>query len=306
MMNKVIVSGANGFLGRALCQHFSSHNISVIAIVRENCTKLEELRNLANVRIVYSELADYSQLDEMISDRDIDAFYHLAWDGTSGAKRGDVTVQLKNIEYACDTVYACARMRVPRFVFASSIMAYEIQKIMDTDATPGINTLYSTAKLSADYMLRALAGKQNIKYIRAVISNIYGPGEYSERLINTSLRKMLVGEHCAFSSGEQLYDFIYVDDAAEAFSMIGEKGVNDRTYYIGSQNPQKLKKYLIEMKNLVNPTLTIGLGELPFRGVSLSYDEFDIHAVQKDTGFIPRVEFSEGIKRTIAWIKEGN
>ena len=48
-----------------------------------------------------------------------------------------------------------------------------------------------------------------------MISNIYGPGELSPRLVNTSIRKMLKGEHCAFSAGEQIYDFIYITDAAK-------------------------------------------------------------------------------------------
>ena len=50
--------------------------------------------------------------------------------------------------------------------------------------------------------------------------------------------------------------------------------------------------------------MEIGLGELPFSGVSLTYREFDIHAVEKDTGFVPEVSFEEGIRKTAAWIRE--
>ena len=57
------------------------------------------------------------------------------------------------------------------------------------------------------------------------------------------------------------------------------------------------------MKNQINPKTEIGLGEIPFGGVSLSYQEFDIQAVQKDTGFVPEVSFEEGIRLTAEWIK---
>ena len=100
---------------------------------------------------------------------------------------------------------------------------------METDATPGINTLYCSAKVAADYIARTVSGKLGIEYIRAVISNIYGPGEKSPRLINTSLRKLIRGEHCAFSAGEQMYDFMYISDAAKAFVQIGKKGIIKRT-----------------------------------------------------------------------------
>ena len=176
--------------------------------------------------------------------------------------------------------------------------------MMERDDTPSINTLYSSAKVSADYITRTLAGKLGVEYIRAVISNIYGPGELSPRLINTSIRKMLAGEHCAFSAGEQMYDFIYIDDAAQTFVEIGDKGRNNRTYYIGSLEPKPLKEFLIALKNQVNPQIQIGLGELEFNGVSLSYKEFDIMAVKNDTGFEPVTSFEDGVQKTIEWIKE--
>ena len=175
---------------------------------------------------------------------------------------------------------------------------------MATEAKPGLNTLYCSAKVAADYMARTIAGNLGVDYIRAVISNIYGPGELSPRLVNTSLRKLLNREHCAFSAGEQMYDFIYITDAAKTFVAIGEKGINNRTYYIGSQEPRPLKEFLLTLRDCVDPGIEIGLGELPFNGVSLTYKEFDINAVKKDTGFIPEISFKDGIEKTIAWIRE--
>lgn len=303
-MKKVIVTGANGFIGTALCRELSNQGISVIAVVRNEEENISNIENLKGLRVVYSDLSEFKNLNEKISDRDIDVLYHLAWVGSAGPLRGSADVQFNNIKYTCDTVKACSKMNCKRFVFASSIMEYEIEAVMATDATPGINTLYSSAKVSADYMARTIAGSLGVDYIRAVISNIYGPGELSPRLVNTSIRKLLNGEHCSFSAGEQTYDFIYIDDAAKTFVAIGEKGVTNRTYYIGSQNPKPLKEFLCELRDQVDPNIEIGLGEIPFNGVSLTYNEFNVHAVKDDTGFVPTVSFVEGIKNTIQWIKE--
>lgn len=303
-MRKVIVTGANGFVGTAVCKELVVQGIEVIAIIRNEEEHIENISGLANLRIVYCDLANFSMLADLIPDKDIDVFYHFAWVGSAGPLRGDADVQLKNVQYTCDTVKACAAMGCKRFIFASSIMEYEIIAAMETATTPGINTLYCSAKVAADYMARTLAGELGIDYIRAVISNIYGPGEMSPRLINTSIRKMLKGEHCAFSAGEQIYDFIFITDAAKVFVAIGEKGITNKTYYIGSQNPKPLKEFLLSLRDSVDPTIEIGLGEIPFNRVSLSYKEFDIHAVKNDTGFIPEISFKEGVKKTIAWIKE--
>ena len=303
-MKKVIVTGANGFIGTALCKKLSDEGINVIAIVRDKEENITKIKDIPRIKIIYCDLSDFRNLSKYIEDRDIDALYHLAWVGSAGALRGDSDVQIRNIQYTCDTIKACLEINCKRFIFASSIMEYEIQATMETDAMPSINTLYSSAKVAADYMARTLSGSYGIDYIRAVISNIYGPGETSPRLVNTSLRKMLNNEHCAFSAGNQLYDFVYITDAAQMFIEIGKRGIANRTYYIGSQKPRPLKEFLCEMRDQVDPKTEIGLGEIPFNGVSLSYKEFDINAVKKDTGYIPEVTFAQGIKNTLEWIKE--
>lgn len=303
-MKKVLVSGANGFVGTALCKELSEQGVQVIAVIRDETENIEAIKDLSGLSVVYCDLSQFGNLASIVPDRDFDAFYHFAWVGTAGPLRGNADVQMNNVKYTCDAVKSCSELSCRRFVFASSIMEYEIQATMETDATPGINTLYCSAKVAADYMARTIAGSLGIDYIRAVISNIYGPGEMSPRLVNTSLRKLLSGEHCAFSPGEQMYDFIYITDAAKTFVAIGEKGMSNRTYYIGSQHPAPLKEFLKEMRECVDPEIEIGLGELPFNGVSLTYKEFDIQAVYHDTGFLPEVSFREGIQNTIRWLKE--
>lgn len=303
-MRKAIVTGANGFIGTALCKELCTQDIQVIAVVRNEEEDVTHIKDLSGLQIVYCDLADFDRLDAVIPDRDVDVLYHLAWVGSAGPLRGNCDVQMNNVRYTCDTVKACANMGCGRFVFASSIMEYEIEALMQTDRTPHINSLYSSAKVAADYMARTVAASLNVAFIRTVISNIYGPGERSPRLINTSLRKLMQKEHCAFSAGEQIYDFIYIDDAAKAFVAVGQKGIGNRTYYIGSLNPKPLKDFLCEMRDQVDPTIEIGLGEIPFDGISLTYREFDVEAVKKDTGFVPAVDFATGIRNTIAWLSE--
>ncbi len=304
-MKKAIVTGANGFVGTALCAELSGSGVQVIAVIKDKQEDISRIKDIQGIRIVYCELSDFKNLSELIPDRDVDTMYHLAWVGTAGPLRGNSEVQTDNIRYSCDAVRASKQLGCKRFVFASSIMEYEVEAVMRTEKAPNINMIYSVAKIAADYMSRAIAGSLGVSYVRALISNIYGAGEKSPRLINTSIRKLLSGEHCAFSAGEQMYDFIYITDAAKIFAGLGEHGKADKTYYIGSK-PRKLKEYLIEMKDTVAPDAELGLGEIPFDGVSLSYDEFDISAVYTDTGIKPEVSFKEGIAKTAEWIKEGN
>ncbi|MCD8364074.1 MAG: NAD(P)-dependent oxidoreductase [Lachnospiraceae bacterium] len=301
-MKRAIVTGANGFVGSALCRELTGQGIAVTAVVREHAN-IDSVKDLDNISIIECDLSDFKNLAGYIGEPGADVFYHLAWIGSAGDKRGNSDIQINNIKYTCDTVKACAELQCKRYVFASSIMEYEIAALMNTENVPEINTLYSSAKIAADYMARTIAGDLKVDYIRAVISNIYGPGESSPRLVNTSIRKLLAGEHCSFSEGRQMYDFIYITDAAKAFVKLGEMGISNRTYYIGSTEPKQLREFLMEIRDVVSPQADIGLGEIPFLGVSLDYGEFDVHSVQKDTGFTPEVAFKDGVRMTAEWIR---
>lgn len=303
-MKKAIVTGANGFVGSAVCRELIRNGVHVTAIVRNEMSSIESLRELENIKIIYLDLANIHQLDNLVEEKDFDCFYHFAWTGSSGPLRGDYSVQISNVEHTCRAVEAAHRLGCKRFVFAASIMEYEIQELMKTSMPIAKNTLYSSAKITAEYMARAVVDSNEMEYVGGIISNIYGPGEKSPRLVNSTIRKLLNGKYCQFSPGNQLYDFIYIDDAACAFYQLGVAALPDTSYYIGSMNPQPLKNFLNAIRDEVAPGTQIGLGELPFNGVSLSYEEFDVGRLKADTGFVPKIDFREGIRRTAEWIKE--
>ena len=303
-MKKAVVTGANGFVGTAVCKELSNNGIKVIAIVRSESVDTSSIMSLDNVEIQVCDLDNIHNLPKLINERDIDCFYHFAWDGTSGSLRSDAPKQINNIKHASNAVIASKGLGCKRFVYAASIMEYEIINTMRENIPPIPCEIYSVAKLCADYICKILARDCGIEYISGLITNIYGPGEISQRFINKTIRKMLINEHCSFTNGEQTYDFIYIDDAAKAFRAIGENGVDGKSYYVGSLNPRPLKEFINTMKNEIDPELSIGLGELPSRLTAMSYASFDINALKKDTGFEPSVSFEDGIRRTISWLKE--
>lgn len=306
-MKRAIVTGANGFIGSAVVNKLSSEGIQVWAVVKNEGSDIAAIETLHNVKIVYCELSKLGKLPQLIQERGFDAFYHFAWVGSAGPLRGDYQTQLLNAQWTCEAVKVCKQLYGARFIFSASIMEYECIELMRAEGLPGIGTIYSAGKLAADIMARTLAASQDVEYISAIISNVYGPGERSPRLINSTIRKLLRKEHVAFTPGDQMYDFIYITDAAEAFYRIGLKGRSGSRYYVGSMEPRPLKEYLIALRDCIDQTLEIGLGDIPFQGVSLDYaTQFNAKALNHDTGFCPLVSFQEGIRLTTEWIEVCN
>ncbi|MBO4374645.1 MAG: NAD(P)-dependent oxidoreductase [Lachnospiraceae bacterium] len=300
-MRYAVVTGANGFLGSRLCRRLIESKVGVTAVVRGDHD--DQIKDIDGIDIVRDD-GSFSFDIEDIKKQNPDCFFHFGWVGSAGKLRGDYSVQLKNIENTCRAVKICKETGCKRFVYAASIMEYEIQKDMEEEENIGINSIYSSAKSCADQMARILADDLGIDYVSGIISNIYGPGEISPRFVNTTIRKLIKKEHCSFSPGEQTYDFIYIDDAIEEFILIGEKGKKNRAYYIGSQNPRPLKEYIKMIGRVVDENAALGIGDIPFAGKGLDYDQFDIHAVERDTGYKQKVSFEEGIAATAEWIRK--
>lgn len=301
VMKHAVITGANGFIGSALCKELTSHGIYVTAVVRNLKSDVSRLARLSGLQIEYCDMQDIGSLPGRIDGKP-DVFYHFAWEGCSGVLRGSTDVQIQNIKNTCEAVKAAAVLECKKFIYAASIMEYETDYASQSGRCPQINTVYCMAKRAAGYMAHAAAGQYGISYIEGLITNIYGPGETSPRLINSSIRKLLDKKPTVFTSGNQMYDFIYISDAARYFHAIGEKGMKDSTYYIGSGVPKPLKEFLCEMGETVSPGTELGIGKISFDGNGTDYQRFDMEKTERDLGVYARIPFKEGIQKTAEWI----
>ena len=167
--------------------------------------------------------------------------------------------------------------------------------------------IFRCAALTCEYMGPSVACScGEIDFIWPIISNVYGEGELTPRLVTTLIRKLLQGESMPLGTGTQNYDFIYLSDAGEAFYLLGEFGKPGRRYNIASGEGRLLKDYLTQVRDVVAPGCTLRLGENPSDVFFLEKSSFDISTLREDTDFSPEVPFAEGIRRTARWIREKN
>lgn len=303
-MRRVIVTGANGFVGSVLTKELSKRGIETLAVVRNAASDIESIQGLPNVKIVYCELNNISNLPQKILDRGVDTFFHFAWSGTSGDSRGDINRQLANVKAACEAVTVAKSLGCNTFVNACSIMEYEAMQYVPMDSSaPGIGTIYAAAKQSADFMSKILAVKLGITYKAVIISNIYGPGEKSARFVNTILKKMIKNEPIQLTDGTQLYDFIYIDDAVEAILKVAEgKSIYNESVYIGNSEQRPLREFVLKMKETINSKSKLCFGAVKYNGALLTYREFNVKKLEKKLKFHPKVSFYSGIQNTKKWI----
>lgn len=301
-MKRVIISGADGFVGSNTVEYFLSQSCEVLAIdIGEKPRRLKFCNGLTYLQC---DIADTAKLLEKIKLDYYDTFIHFAWSGSAGLAREDYNLQMQNALNTVECMKAAKLLGCSRFVCAGSIMEYEVEAAVHTQGSkPGMAYIYGMGKHIAHCMCKSVAVNIGIELVWPMITNAYGVGEFSPRFINTTLRKMINGEPLKFTSGTQNYDFVYVTDVARAFYLIAKNGQSYCEYMIGSGNAKPLREFIVEMQQACAPDIIPTFGDIPFSGTRLPLSIFDTTVTEMDTGFKPKVSFAKGTIMTMEWLK---
>jgi len=301
-MEKVIITGADGFVGSYTVKQFLNNGKQVLALdMGETARRLEEHPNL---KYMQCDISDIKGMLEKIPVGEYDTFVHFAWAGSAGPARVDYNLQMQNALNTVEVLKAAKELGCTRFVCAGSIMEYEVEfAIHAQESHPGMGYIYAMGKHVAHCMCKAVAANIGIDLLWPMITNAYGVGEISPRFVNTTLRKIINGEPLQFTAATQNYDFVYVSDVAKAFYLVAEKGKPFCEYMIGSGNARPLKEFILEMVEACGPDSKPLFGDIPFTGVNVPLSVFSTDAIKCDCGFVPDVSFAEGTKKTMDWLK---
>ncbi len=302
-MNAMVITGATSSLGVALIDECIRNKTKVLALVRPGSANLERIPAHENVRVAECALNELDRFSD--TDRKYDAFVHLAWESSADtAKRNLIRPQLENVMYALDAVELAGKLGCEVFVGAGSQAEYGRTKETITEETPtNPETPYGMAKLCAGQMTRALCTEKGIRHVWPRIFSSYGPNYLAHTVLNYTILELLQKRSPQLTGGEQVWDFIYNEDVGRALYLLAENGRDGECYVIGSGKSQPLKEYLTTVRDLIDPALELGFGKIPYGKQTVMHLSCDISKVRDEVGFVPRVSFTEGIQRTIAWDK---
>ena len=302
-MKRVVITGATGAIGIALIDELVKRNIEVIVVVRPGTSRRENIPENKLVTVVECDLKEILSLPNRI-EGECDTFYHLGWDGTFGNSRNNMHGQLKNIEYTLDAVTVAKQLGCKRFLGAGSQAEYGRTEQCLSASTPTFpENGYGIAKLCAGQMSRIQCEQDGLEHIWMRILSVYGPYDGMNTMVMSIINALLKGEKPASTKGEQEWDYLYVKDAGYALYLLGEKGVSGKVYCIGSGKIRRLYEYIQCIRDTVDKTLPLGLGEIPYGPKQVMKLCADITELEKDTGFVPRYSFEEGIAETVEWMR---
>ena len=297
MIKSIIVTGATGAVGSAVVRRAIANGKDVTCIVHQGSNRLGNLPQSDKVHIVECDLRDYRTLS---LDGQYDAFIHLSWEKTVGASRDDAEVQTRNIQYTLDAVQLAHRCGCSVFVGAGSQAEYGVQSV---DLTPDLpvkpESGYGIAKYAAGKLSAMLCKSLGMRQCWVRILSVYGPNDGENSLISYLIREFKAGNSPQLTKCEQMWDYLYADDAADAILAVAEKGVDGKAYPLGSGNGRRLSEYVEDIKNAINTSIEVQFGAKEYYPHQPMHLVANISELSGDTGWTPMIDYWEGINRII-------
>lgn len=305
---QIAITGATSMIGVSIIQALLKRNQTskIYAIVRCDCNKLNRLPVDNRINIVYCNVDNYSFLSKLIKEK-CDVFYHIAWSLTGQSRNRSFDEQAKNIQYTLDAVKAAADLGCELFVGAGSQAEYGLCKddIISPDSVANPIQAYGIAKYAAGKLAMQQSEQLGMNCVWVRIFSVYGIWEKPTTLIQTTIQQLKNGDSPKLTDGIQLWDYLYSEDAGEAFVLIGEQRPASKIYCLGSGKAFPLRKYILEIQKIVNPSVNLLFGAIPYSPNSIMKLCADISLLTRDTGWKPKTDFVSGITQTYRFLESG-
>ena len=309
MSRKILILGGAGFIGSAFVRLIAAKGYR--AIVVDKLSYAGDTRRLASVKGKYSfykaDICNHRQM-ELIFDRERpECVVNFAAETHVDRSIKDAKVFLKTNLLGAEILFDISRKQaVKKFVQISTDEVYgDIKRgefFEDSPLNP--SSPYSAAKAAADLLLKSYMRTYNFPAVIVRPSNNYGPWQYPEKLIPLSILKILKDEKVpVYAHGKNVREWLYVDDCAQGIFSILEKGGLGEVYNIGSnQERQNIEVVRALLKLLNKPNSLIEfVKDRP--GHDFRY-RLNSNKIRLKTRWLPRVDFKEGVSRTVSWYLE--
>ncbi|MCI6996813.1 MAG: NAD(P)-dependent oxidoreductase [Eubacterium sp.] len=260
---KIVITGATGFIGLHLINEWLKDDAEIYSVIRPNSKNKQLIPTMPQVHLVECEMDDYDHLQDLI--KEADYFYHFAWEGARAPYRDNEDIQRKNYECSVKAIHSAYRMGCSFFLGSGSQAEYGITTgIVDEEYPCNPVNAYGKEKLHAYNELSKLAKQFGIRFVWTRIFSIYGPHDYPGTLIMSALDKMKKNEPIKMTAGTQLWDYLYVEDAARAMKQFALQSCEDGVYIIAFGDYHPLNQYISTMKEVMGSNSELRFGVIPY------------------------------------------
>ena len=295
-MNRALVTGATGFVGRHVPAPLAARGYEVHAIT------IDPIPEQANGVVWHSgDILDPRVVEEIMARVQPTHLLHLAWNVTHGV----FWHSLENLRWTAASLRllkAFAEQGGRRVVMAGTCAEYDWScPVLREGSTPlRPATLYGACKHSLNVALESVAAQGKLSAAWGRLFLLYGPHEHPQRLVSSVIRSLLRGEPAECTHGNQVRDFLSSDEAADAFVALLDSDVAGAVN-IASGQPMAVRDVVSIIAARIGRPDLVRLGARPAPENDPPRLEAGVERLTREVGWTPHYDLAEGLRRTIAW-----
>lgn len=308
--SKVLVTGGSGLIGSHTVDKLIKMDVEKVIVFDKyiNQENLAHASNSNKVEIVQGDIFDIDRMKSILEG--VDYVFHFAGMLLLSAAKNPRGCLRDNINGMYNLLEVITQKKIKKLVYASSVSIYGSSKdnVPMTEDHPLRNrTMYGASKIVGEQFCRVFHDMAGLDYVALRYSSVYGPRQHYEglypRLIMESLDRIDRGlSPQIMGKGDEVQDFVYVEDVAEANLKALTSDVTDEAINVAYGKPKTVKELIETLLRLTNPDLTTEF--LPSEGkVFVPYRTFSIEKAKGLLGFEPVTSLEEGLKALIGWKK---
>ena len=299
---RALVTGASGFVGSHLVEGLVARGARV-AILRRASSDLHRLAGVLHaVETIEGDLASIDAACGEIEAFGPDTVFHLAWGAVAGPRRDDSAPAEENLRGTLALLRVAAAVRCRTVVCLGSQAEYAPREgPLAEDAPTDPATWYGLAKRCTHLLARRMAADLGFRLAWIRLFSAYGPGDHPSALIPYLIRSLLAGERPALTTGDPLWDYLYIADAVEAIRLVAETPGAEGIFNLGSGRVHRIRDVARRVRDLIDPGLPLGFGEKPYGPHPIRHLQADVGRLTRATGWAPRTDLDEGLRLTIRW-----
>ena len=303
---RCLVTGATGFLGSHLTRLLLKKRNEVSVLIRPNSDIWRIGDILSGVRVIRGDIAAVSHVSDEIQSFKPDVVFHLGWHGGNSYKyQNDPSQIFKNLYGSLELVHLAKEAGSQRWIGLGTSVEYGKYDIPITESLrPLPDTLYGMSKYCVCLLAQKISQLCGIDFTWLRPFWIYGPYDDPLRMIPSVILALARAEKPALTLGEQRWDYLYVEDAVEAIWKVAVNPEAQGIYNMGSGEAHTIRSIVERIRDLIDPALPLGFGEVPYRPDQIMHLQADISRLKQATGWSPNVDLDEGLRRTVEWFWE--
>ena len=314
---KIVVTGGAGFIGgnfvHYMLNKYNDYKIIYLDALTYagNMETLEPVKNNTNFKFYKADIADRTAVYEIFEKEKPDIIVNFAAESHVDRSIDNPGIFLQtNVIGTGVLMDACRKYGITRYHQVSTDEVYgdlplDRPDLFFTETTPlHTSSPYSASKASADLLVQAYHRTFKLPVTISRCSNNYGPYHFPEKLIPLMIANALADKELpVYGKGENVRDWLYVEDHCSAIDLIIHKGRIGEVYNIGGHNEKtNLEVVKIILKELgKSEDLIKYVTDRPGHDMRYAIDPAKIH---NELGWLPAVKFEDGIKKTIKWYLE--